>query len=270
MSANTGFSNVDASGRSDDLVDYLALLAQRLAAVREDGYAQMRLAPGAAVLDVGCGAGEVCVELAARVGPGGRVAGVDLSQAMVEAARRAAAQAGREIDLREASATALPFADASFDAVRAERVFQHLSDPEAALREMIRVTRPGGRIVVFDPDHGQASLALDEPRHRASFEAARRALLRMIVNPHSGVRLGAMFKRAGLTDVTQQVRLLEVEFPDFARAFFLHDQLANAVAAGELTAEASGEFLAALEARHRAGEFYANAIGYTVAGTRPA
>jgi ubiquinone/menaquinone biosynthesis C-methylase UbiE len=270
MAVNTGFSNVDDSGRSDELVDYLGLLAQRLAPVRELGYAQMRLARGAAVLDVGCGAGEVCVELAARVGAGGRVAGVDLSQAMLDAAQRAATRAGCKVELRVASATALPFADASFDAVRAERVFQHLSDPEAALREMIRVTRPGGRIVLFDPDHGQASLALDEPCHRATFEAARRALLRMIVNPHSGVRLSAMMKRAGLTEVEQEVRLLEVAFPDFARAFFLHDQLANAVAAGEVTREASQEFLAALEARHRAGEFYANAIGYTVSGTRAA
>ena len=96
---------------------------------RRQGYDLMRLRPGDAVLDVGCGAGEVCVELAAIVGARGRVAGVDLSEAMVEAARRTVAASGRAIELQPASIYELPFADGAFDAVRAERVFQHLDNP---------------------------------------------------------------------------------------------------------------------------------------------
>jgi ubiquinone/menaquinone biosynthesis C-methylase UbiE len=269
LNPDTGFTDVDASGRSEALVDYLAMLAQRLAAFREQGYELLALQPGQAVLDVGCGAGEVCAELSARVGPGGRVAGVDLSEAMIAAARAKPATAAGGIELQVASVYALPFADASFDAVRAERVFQHLEDPEAGLREMQRVTRSGGRVMLIDPDHGQSSLALDEPSHRRVFEAARRAMLRMIANPHSGVRLRAMMMRAGLVQVRQLVQFLEVAYADWHRAFFVDDQLAAAQAAGEITREEALSFLQALQQRDRDGLFFANALGYNVVGIKP-
>jgi ubiquinone/menaquinone biosynthesis C-methylase UbiE len=268
LERSTGFTDVDASGRSGALVDYLALLAQRLAGFREEGYALLELQPGQAVLDVGCGAGEVCAELARRVGPRGRVTGVDRSEAMIEAARAAMPATTAPIELKVASIYQLPFADASFDAVRAERVFQHLQDPEAGLREMVRVTRSGGRVMLIDPDHGQSSIALDDPSHRRVFEAMRRAMLRMIVNPHSGVRLRPMMMRAGLAQVRQHVQFLEVAYADWRRAFFADDQLAAAQAAGEITGPEARSFLEALQQRDRAALFFANALGYNVVGVK--
>lgn len=101
MPHTTGFSDVDASGRAHDLVDYLALLAtNRLAQVHQEGFGRLRPQPGAAVLDVGCGAGEVCVELAERVGPSGQEAGLDLSETMIQAARGAAECAGRPVEFQ--------------------------------------------------------------------------------------------------------------------------------------------------------------------------
>jgi ubiquinone/menaquinone biosynthesis C-methylase UbiE len=269
MSYTTGFSNVDGSQRADELVDYLALLAERLADVRREGYAMLRVAPGSRVLDVGCGAGEVCVELAAIVGDEGTVTGIDPSEAMIAAARRAANVAKRTVDLRVASVYALPFPDGAFDAVRAERVFQHLENPEAGLAEMIRVTRPGGRLMVADPDHGQHGLALDDPAHHRIYAASLRALLAMIVNPHSGTRLRAMFARADLADIEQRVVAIPIPLADYVRALFLHERLAAAVQAGEVTRKEADDFVAVLEARDRDGAFDANAIAYFVAATRP-
>jgi SAM-dependent methyltransferase len=270
VASNTGFSNVDASGRAGELVDYLGLLAARLTDFRREGYELLGLEPGMRVLDVGCGAGEVCVELAARVGPEGGVAGIDLSEAMIDAARRASAAVGCAIDWRVASAYELPFADQSFDAVRAERVLQHLEHPERALAEMRRVTRAGGRILVVDPDHGQMGLALDDPAQRRVFEAVRRALLAAIVNPHSGVNLGPLLRSAGLTDVRVQGRVLEVGAEDFARLFFLHDLLDALVASGELSGAQARDFIEALRERAAAGNFYSNAVGYNAVARRPA
>ena len=268
MRKTTGFSDVDGSTRAEHLVDYLAVLADRLAGARREGYAMLRLLPGAAVLDVGCGAGEVCVELAMRVGPHGKVAGIDPSEAMIAAARRAADASRQPVDLKVASIYALPFPDATFDAVRAERVFQHLEQPEAGLREMLRVTRPGGRVMAIDPDHGQHGLALDDPDHRKVHEATTRALLRMIVNPHSGTRLRGMFVRAGLVDIEQAVKIYEITHPDFVNMVFLHDRLDMAIAAGDITRDEADRFAAALADRHRDGTFFADAFGYNVAGTK--
>jgi len=262
----TGFSDVDASESPDELVSYLGLLARVTVGLRREGYALVGLQPGQAVLDVGCGAGEVCVELSGLVGPKGRVAGVDLSATMIEAARTAAA--GHAIDLRVASVYQLPFPDGTFDVVRAERVLQHLDDPEAALREMMRVTRMGGQVLLVDPDHGQSSVALDHPEHRRVFEAARRVLLARISNPHSGVRLRPMMLRAGLHDVRQRVHALEVPHAAFGRAFFLNQLLEKSVADGVITTAEADAFVAELAAREQRGEFLALAIGYSVVGTR--
>lgn len=267
--AQAGFSNVDANRDAGDLVDYLALAAKHLGERRRAGYEMLHLRPGAAVLDVGCGAGEVCVELAARVGPSGRVAGIDPSDTMLAAARRAAEAARAPIELHVASVYALPFPDGTFDAVRAERVFQHLEDPEAGLREMLRVTRVGGRVLVFDPDHGQHGMALDNAAHRRVLEASVRAMLRMLVNPHSGTRLRPMFTRAGLTEIESHTTVNEFAYADFARLFFLAERLKAAVEAGDVTSVEAADFVAALEERDRSGTFFANVIGYTVAGTKP-
>ena len=133
---------------------------------------------------------------------------------------------------------------------------------------MLRVTKPGGRVMVSDPDHGQAGLALDDPAHRRVYEALQRAMMRMIVNPHSGTRLRGMFVRAGLGDVAQLVNSFAFDHPQFMQMFFVRERLAAATAAGEITESEGAEFIAALEERHRAGTFFGSAVGYTVAGTK--
>lgn len=268
MTRQTGFSNVDTSERGAVLVDYLVQVAGLLADMRKEDYARLKLAAGSAVLDVGCGAGEVCIELAGLVGAGGTVCGVDASATMITSASAAANAAGCEIALRVADVYALPYADNTFDAVRAERVFQHLEDPLAALREMKRVARPGGRLMVIDPDHSQWAMNLESDLQRRVFEAGRTALLRSIVNPRVGTRLRALFMQAELQDVEQVVRSVEMSFPAYQQATFLRERLDAAVETGDITADEARSFVADLEAQHQAGTFFANVIGYTVSGIK--
>lgn len=107
------------------------------------------LAPGLAVLDVGCGPGTITADLARLVAPG-RVTAVDASEAALDEARRAA---GANVDFAVADVHALDFPDASFDVVHAHQVLQHVGDPVRALREMRRVCRPGGIVAVRDADY---------------------------------------------------------------------------------------------------------------------
>jgi SAM-dependent methyltransferase len=116
-----------------------------------DAVAALGLEPGDAALDVGCGTGRALPHLRAAVGAAGTVAGIDLTPAMVEiAARRGPAVVG--------DARRLPVADGVADAVLAAGLINHLPDPDAGLRELARVTRPGGRLALFSPV-GRATLA---------------------------------------------------------------------------------------------------------------
>ena len=131
-------------------------------AYKRHAYAALRVGEGARVLDVGCGIGGDVRGIAQLVGRTGRVVGLDFTEAFVAEARQQSAD-HPTIEYRQGDAHALPFADASFDAARSERVFQHLADPRTALAEMRGVTRPDGRVVVTEPDWD--TLVLDLPDH---------------------------------------------------------------------------------------------------------
>src|SRR5688500_2065960 len=104
------------------------------------------LAPGGKALDVATGTGDLAIELARRVGPSGRVIGSDFSEAMLERARQ------KDPALRwvQGNALALPYADDSFDAATVGFGARNFSDLPQGLREMARVVRPGGRVVVLE------------------------------------------------------------------------------------------------------------------------
>jgi 2-polyprenyl-3-methyl-5-hydroxy-6-metoxy-1,4-benzoquinol methylase len=118
--------------------------------VRAVAESALGAAPGERVLDAGCGAGEVARALAAQVAPEGQVTAIDASNAMIEYA--AAKDAGAGVRYQVGDVERLPFDDDAFDAVRCERVLQHLAEPDAGLGELVRVTRPGGRVCVIDTD----------------------------------------------------------------------------------------------------------------------
>jgi ubiquinone/menaquinone biosynthesis C-methylase UbiE len=100
--------------------------------------------PGQRVLDVACGTGALTQAVAERVAPGGAVTGLDANPEMLAVARRKQAA----IEWRDGRAESLPFADASFDAVVSQFGLMFFDDRVAALREMQRVLRPGGRLAV--------------------------------------------------------------------------------------------------------------------------
>lgn len=107
---------------------------------------RLRVAPWDRVLDVGCGTGAL-LEALSLAAPRAKLAGVDLSGEMLEVGRRRLRTA---IDLRQACAEVLPFGDAEFDLVVSTNVFHFIRHPVAALREMGRVLRPSGSVLITD------------------------------------------------------------------------------------------------------------------------
>src|SRR5206468_5388483 len=103
---------------------------------------------GQRLLDVGCGPGALTAELVNRVGPNA-VSAVEPSASFVAAARERLPG----VDMRQTGAERLPFGDAAFDAALAQLVVHFMVDPVAGLREMGRVTRPGGVVAACVWDH---------------------------------------------------------------------------------------------------------------------
>jgi ubiquinone/menaquinone biosynthesis C-methylase UbiE len=122
-------------------------------AANSAGYLLGSLKPHMKVLDIGCGPGTITADLAELV-PDGHVTGVDRAPEILEQARATAAGRGlANIDFAVADVHALDHPDDTFCVVHAHQVLQHVGDPVQALREMVRVTRPGGFIAVRDSDY---------------------------------------------------------------------------------------------------------------------
>lgn len=171
-------------------------------AANSAGYLLGVLEPGMRVLDVGCGPGTITADLAALV-PRGHVTGVDRAPDVLERARAEAASRGLEnTDFAVADVNALDHPDDTFCVVHAHQVLQHLGDPVGALREMARVTRPGGYIAVRDADYAAMTWYPASPGLDAWLDLYERVARANGGEPDAGRRLRSWALRAGLTDVT--------------------------------------------------------------------
>jgi ubiquinone/menaquinone biosynthesis C-methylase UbiE len=157
------------------------------------------LKPGMRLLDVGCGPGSITRGLAERLAPG-EVIGLDLSADTLAAARRDAVARGiKNLRYEEGSVYALPFPDASFDAVFAHQVLQHLREPGSAIREMLRVSRPGGLIGVRDVDWGTAAYWPSDPWIDRFIDVHVRTWTQNGGDPRIGRKLRALFNASDVT-----------------------------------------------------------------------
>jgi SAM-dependent methyltransferase len=164
---------------------------------------------GQRALDVGCGPGILTEELIARLGADA-VAAVDPSPSFVEAARVRLPG----VTVAEASAEALPFPDEAFDATLAQLVVHFMPDPVAGLREMRRVTRPGGVVAASVWDHagGQGPLGVF---WRASNEIGGEVVDESRMPGTREGHLAELFEAAGLGDIATTVLKVSREHPSF-------------------------------------------------------
>jgi len=158
------------------------------------------LRPGMRALEVGCGSGAV-TRVMERIVVAGHAIGVDQSADRIKAARTLARKANLGVRFKLGNAYALPVGDGKFDFAWSRFLFEYLRHPERALRELIRVTKPGGIISVADLD-GQLEqfYPLDRSLKRDLTEALR-LLGATGFDPHLGRKLFTMFQIAGLHNI---------------------------------------------------------------------
>jgi SAM-dependent methyltransferase len=261
-----GFADVDATDAPEHYARYVAGVRD-LAAVRAWKARSIDLLeprPGMVLLDAGCGTGEDVRALADRVGPGGRALGIDASAAMVTEARRRGH--GPRCAFRRADVTRLPLSDASVDGARAERVLQHLADPAAAVRELARVVRPGGRVVVAEPDWGTLVIDGGDARVAALVAAAAGRALR---SPAAGRSLRRLLAEAGLREVGVTARSLVLTGAAADRLLGLEAAAARAVAAGDVDAAAAATWRDAFATASAQGTALAAMTAFMAWGRRP-
>jgi len=156
------------------------------------------LRPGMTLLDVGCGPGSITAGLAGLIAPG-RVIGADKDPARIETASRDAAADG--VSYRVADVTALPFEDDHFDAVFANALIEHLPDPGAGVKELMRVLKPGGAVGVRCPDWSSALLHPDNDLMWASIALRNRWQQHRGDHPDAGRLLRGLLAEAGFVDI---------------------------------------------------------------------
>ncbi len=244
---------------------------QAVVELRRWSIGSLSLQAGQTALEVGCGPGTMSIALADAVGTTGAVNGIDNSRAMIaEAERRAAHHPHVQFDTGDAQD--LRFGDGEFDACYSERVFQHLDAPEMALEEMLRVLRPGGRLVVVDTDW--ETVTIDHPDAPTT-----RKILNFVTDVFStngwiGRRLPRLFRDSGLKDMSMTARTLLVPEwdPDanpsaIGPPFFV--VLPQAQERGVVTRSEADRWLAELVNLAGEDRFFASLTMFGVCATKP-
>jgi len=265
----TQFSDVDATENPAALVGYLDAISpsdvarayKRLTFALQDAHEGDRL------LDLGCGTGQDALELARVVGENGQVVGVDKSKAMVAEARRRVARSSVPVCFIVGDAYELPFRADSFDGCRADRVFQHLDDPRRAISELVRVCRPGGGLVISEPDWETVVI-----------DAAHRALTRRITdflcdgfsNGWAAHQLRRLLKEAGADHVSVTPVPVVVTDLDMAEQMLeLTATVDRAREAGVISTLDHNAWLEELIRANQADQFFLAFTGYVASARKP-
>jgi len=224
---------------------------------------------GERVLEIGCGSGVVLRDRAGMVGGRGQVVGVDHSRTVLAAARRLcrpAAGRGR-ITLRLGDGARLPFAAGRFDSTLGITVILHVAEPIVVVREMARVTRPGGRVGLQDQDFGM--MAVTHPDPALTDRILDGVPRHLYEEPYSGRRLPGLLREAGLGSV----RLLTDVFQDTTlepwTKTFLERRATNAVSFGLVDAPAAQRWLDGFTALVAAGAFVFTMSYFGAVGVKP-
>lgn len=249
--------------------DYLVLVASMVSKYKKRSYELMRIRLGDKVLDVGCGPATDTIDLAALVGEAGQVVGVDIAEEHIMQARQKAADAGVErwVVHQLIEGHQLPLDTGYFDSVRSERVFQHAVDSNRLLGEMIRVTKVGGWIVVFDTDWSTMSIDTEEIEIEQKIKKFH--VEKSVKNGFSGRQLYRMFRESGLQDPYIEVA------PTFLTDYQISRQVAYldatekaALDAGVITPNELEKWHADLEQLDSENKYFAVMLQVMVAGRK--
>ncbi|MBS0385416.1 MAG: methyltransferase domain-containing protein [Proteobacteria bacterium] len=250
-----GFHDVDATGAGDAFEGYLVNVhaMPNWAESRRKRFELAAFREGERILDAGCGVGMDLAELSACVGKSGSIVGFDLSDDLIARARQRAAKLDTPISFQQGDLQALPFADATFDAGWSERVLMYLENPLAAVREILRILKPGGRFLAGEIDFGAIwSTSPDE----AFRYALQQHTMKSVRNPGLSRQLPGLCVQAGFAKIKVQPTMgTSHDFSITERAANLVWHLDRMVEDGEVSRGAAEDYLETQRRLSRDGGF---------------
>jgi ubiquinone/menaquinone biosynthesis C-methylase UbiE len=223
----------------------------------------LHLRPAVHALGLGCGTGADALDIARRVAPSGAVIGVDVSEAMIAEARRRSAGSGLPVTFEMGDATQLRFAANTFDACRTERMLMHIAEPSRAFAEMARVTKPGGRIAVFDFDWD--TFVIDSP-HRATTRRVVASFSDSMRSGWIGRQLRRLFLDTGMSGVAVTCHQVFIGFEFLG--LLIGGHLTRAQQAGTLDPAEIKRWWDDLRGADATGRFLAGFTAFIVSGTK--
>jgi ubiquinone/menaquinone biosynthesis C-methylase UbiE len=262
---SSGFSKVD---RSQDPRVFISCL-QALSSLpyfqdyKKRSFQLLDPGKGSRILEVGCGLGQDAIAIARMIGERGSVVAIDSSRKMIEAACPAKMDS---IHFCLADACNLPFSDGAFDGARADRVLQHISDPNRAFAEMVRTVGDNGRLVVYEPDWGTFIIS---PGQKEISRAMTQLFGDTFPSGWIGRQLPGLFRDAGLAKIRMKAETFSTD--DLILAVQVFDLVNNAQRAQRMgfASESQVEgWLEDLRAAYKQGRFFCSYTGFRVSGEK--
>jgi|1185.fasta_scaffold253488_1 ubiquinone/menaquinone biosynthesis C-methylase UbiE len=265
--STTAFDHVDETAEPERLIGYLDSVGSAISAYKQQMIGLQGARERDVLLDLGCGAGDDARTLARLVGPEGRVVGVDNSEAMVAEARRRQDGSELPVEFLLGEAHGLDLPDELFDGCRAERVFQHLADPRAALAELARVSRPGAAIVIGDPDWETLVIDSSDPPLTRRIKCH---LVECVAGGGIAHEVRGLMRELGLQELSvTPMTIVLTEFGTAEMAVQVGAAARRACDADVITPAEHDAWIADLRARDTADRFLLAFTSYVTRGHRP-
>ncbi|MDD4138003.1 MAG: methyltransferase domain-containing protein [Methanoregula sp.] len=265
----TGFRDVDRTGDTTAFTRCLDLLSDIpfFRDIKEESFRIVSRTVPERVLDAGCGAGSDLAALTGLLPATSQAVGLDASASLLATAAERTTPHRDRCVLIQGDLTNIPCRSGVFDACRIDRVLQHIHEPERVIRELARVTRPGGTLIAFDNDWDTFSISLS---NRETSTRLTRFWRDSFASGRIGKDLAGLFRDAGFTEVHEEPKTLTLTDLTLAEQVFdipsLLDRMWRTGIFDEAACAAIRDDLAQRAAE---GTFSSGYTGYLVWGTKP-
>lgn len=230
-------------------------------------FKKMNISEGQKILDMGCGTGNVVLELSNLIGPNGEAIGVDINEDAIKSAMSKIDTLNSNVKFSVQNAENLSFPDNYFDSCRSERVFQHLLNPEKALQEMKRVTKPNGNIVIGSPDWGTLTVNSD---YKATTKfLIEEYIMNEIHEPWIGRKLFSFFSKANLKNIAiNPFVFVSTDLETSFQAYPLDAMINSLKSSNKLSEKEASDWLEDVQTKDKNGTFFSSIVGFVVSGTK--